>query len=174
VEWTPKGATAVRDKSYLYISPTYTAHYKDQHRIDRGRALLGAACANRPVLRALPTLSLSRDSFDGVAVPRQAKKRNSRKATPARIQARGAVSARGCSTGHGRPASRGSYQRASTFVTPWPIERARWSLVARTHDTISVRELRLLACANTSPLARPAVRRRCPWCSVAGCKTHDR
>jgi hypothetical protein len=93
--------TEVRDKSYLYISPTYTAHYKDEHGIDRGR-------------------------FDGVAVPRQAKKRNSGKATPARIQARGAVSARGCSTGHGRPVSRGSYPRASTFATPWPVERARW------------------------------------------------
>ncbi|GAC1348387.1 MAG: hypothetical protein NVSMB18_36420 [Acetobacteraceae bacterium] len=67
VQWTPKGAAAVRDKAYQFISPTYVNNYKDERGVDRGRALLGAACTNRPVLRQLPTLSLSRESIDGVA-----------------------------------------------------------------------------------------------------------
>jgi hypothetical protein len=56
------------------------------------------------------------------------------------------------STGHGRPVSPGSSPRASTFSTPWPVERARWVCRARTHDPISVREFRLLAYTNSSPL----------------------
>jgi hypothetical protein len=75
VEWTPKGAKAIRNKSYQFISPTYTDHYKDETGTDRGRALLGAACTNRPVLRQLPTLSLSRQEIDGVAVATPRKRR---------------------------------------------------------------------------------------------------
>lgn len=79
VEWTPKGAKAVRTGADKFISPTYTAHYKDEQGVDRGQALLGAALTNRPVLRQLPVLSLSRDSFDGVATPRKRKKTMSKK-----------------------------------------------------------------------------------------------
>lgn len=68
VEFTPAGAQKVRDGEYLYISPTFVENYKDEHGESHGKALLGAALTNRPVLRKdMPTLSLSRDSFDGVA-----------------------------------------------------------------------------------------------------------
>jgi hypothetical protein len=79
VEWTPRGAAAIRDRSYRHISPTFTSHYVDEFGKDRGRALLGAACSNRPVLRSLPTLSLSRESYDGVAVPKKKGKSMSKK-----------------------------------------------------------------------------------------------
>jgi hypothetical protein len=63
VEWTPKGAAAIRDGSYKFISPSYTSHYTDETGTDRGRALIGAGLTNRPVLRrGMPTLTLSRDA----------------------------------------------------------------------------------------------------------------
>jgi hypothetical protein len=78
VEWTPKGAAAIRDRSYRHISPTFTSHYVDERGEDRGRALLGAACTNRPVLRELPTLSLSRDAYDGVATRKKGKSKKAK------------------------------------------------------------------------------------------------
>jgi phage I-like protein len=69
VSWTRKGAEAVRDETYRHISPSFTNAFVDEHGKNRGRALLGAALTNRPFLRSLPTVSLSRDSYDGVAVP---------------------------------------------------------------------------------------------------------
>jgi hypothetical protein len=61
VEFTPSGAKAVRDGDYRMISPTFVQNYVDEHGISHGRALLGAALTNRPVLRkGMPTLSLSR------------------------------------------------------------------------------------------------------------------
>ena len=75
VEFTPTGAKAVRDGDYLYISPTFVNNYTDEHGETHGKALLGAALTNRPVLRkGMPTLSLSRDRFDGVATRRRKKK----------------------------------------------------------------------------------------------------
>jgi hypothetical protein len=72
VEWTPKGAKSVRNGDWRYISPTFVNDFKDEHGDSHGRALIGAALTNRPVLRkGMPTLSLSRDAFDGVAVPRR-------------------------------------------------------------------------------------------------------
>ncbi len=78
VEWTPRGAAAIRDKSYQFISPTYTEHYKDETGTDRGRALIGAALTNRPVLRQLPTLSLSREDIPDVATPTSSKRERKR------------------------------------------------------------------------------------------------
>jgi hypothetical protein len=75
VEWTPKGAKSIRNGDYRHISPTFVANYADEHGEKHGRALIGAALTNRPVLRqGMPCLSLSRDTFDGVATPRKAKK----------------------------------------------------------------------------------------------------
>lgn len=71
VEWTPRGAKSIRDGDYRYVSPTFVADYADEHGDKHGKALIGAALTNRPVLRAgMPCLSLSRDTFDGVATPR--------------------------------------------------------------------------------------------------------
>jgi hypothetical protein len=70
VEFTPRGAKSIRNGDYRYISPTFVADYTDEHGEKHGRALIGAALTNRPVLRkGMPTLSLSRDPFDGVAIP---------------------------------------------------------------------------------------------------------
>jgi hypothetical protein len=72
VEWTPRGAKAIRNEDYRHISPTFVADYGDKH----GKALIGAALTNRPVLRkGMPCLSLSRDRFDDVATPRKRKKK---------------------------------------------------------------------------------------------------
>lgn len=59
VEWTPKGESAVREKRYLYISPTFVADLKDQQGQSRGPALLRAALTNNPFLRQMPAVSLS-------------------------------------------------------------------------------------------------------------------
>jgi Mu-like prophage I protein len=72
VEWTKRGAKAIRRGDYRHISPTFVSDFKDEHGQSRGKALIGAALTNRPVLRqGMPTLSLSRDRFDGVATPRK-------------------------------------------------------------------------------------------------------
>ena len=76
VEFTPRGAKAVRRGDYRYISPTFVSDFKDEHGESRGRALIGAALTNRPVLRkGMPTLSLSRDHIEGAAVPGKTKKK---------------------------------------------------------------------------------------------------
>lgn len=59
VEWTPKGESAVREKRYLYISPTFVSDLKDQQGKSRGPALLRAALTNNPFLRQMPAVSLS-------------------------------------------------------------------------------------------------------------------
>lgn len=69
-QFTRAGAKAVRDGTYKYTSPTFVENYTDEHGQKHGKALIGGALTNRPVLRkGMPTLSLSRDSFDGVATP---------------------------------------------------------------------------------------------------------
>lgn len=68
VQWTRTGAKSVRDGDYKYISPTFVSNFVDEHKQSRGKALVGAALTNRPVLRqGMPTLSLSKDSLEGVA-----------------------------------------------------------------------------------------------------------
>jgi phage I-like protein len=59
VEWTPLGESAVRDKRYLYISPTFVSDFKDAQGKSRGPALLRAALTNNPFLRQMPAVSLS-------------------------------------------------------------------------------------------------------------------
>jgi hypothetical protein len=76
VEWTPRGAKAIRNEDYRHISPTFVADYRDEHGDKHGKALIGAALTNRPVLRkGMPCLSLSRDRFDDVATPPKRKKK---------------------------------------------------------------------------------------------------
>lgn len=59
VEWTTKGAAAVREKRYLYISPTFVGDLKDPQGQSLGPALLRAALTNNPFLRQMPAVSLS-------------------------------------------------------------------------------------------------------------------
>lgn len=70
MQFTRAGAQAVRDGDYKYLSPTFVENYTDEHGQKHGKTLIGGAFTNRPVLRkGMPTLSLSADTFDGVAVP---------------------------------------------------------------------------------------------------------
>lgn len=72
-QFTKAGAKAIRDGDYKYISPTFVENYTDEHGAKHGKALIGGAVTNRPVLRkGMPTLSLSKDTLDGVAVPSDA------------------------------------------------------------------------------------------------------
>lgn len=59
VEWTPVGEAAIRDKRYLYISPTFVSDFKDQQGNGLGPALLRAGLTNNPFLRQMPAVSLS-------------------------------------------------------------------------------------------------------------------
>jgi len=59
VEWTPVGESAVREKRYLYISPTFKADLHDEQGRSLGPALLRAALTNNPFLRQMPAVSLS-------------------------------------------------------------------------------------------------------------------
>jgi hypothetical protein len=69
-QFTKAGAKAVRDGDYRYTSPTFVENYTDEHGAKHGKALIGGALTNRPVLRkGMPCLSLSKDSFEGVATP---------------------------------------------------------------------------------------------------------
>lgn len=57
VEWTPKGESAIRDKRYLFFSPTF-GPWVDEHGTRYPDTLIGGALTNRPFL-GLPTISLS-------------------------------------------------------------------------------------------------------------------
>ena len=60
VEWTPLGEKAVKERRYLYISPTFVQDWKDETGAKSGRALIGAALTNRPFLRKdMPALTLA-------------------------------------------------------------------------------------------------------------------
>lgn len=73
-QFTRAGAKSVRDGDYKYTSPTFVENYTDEHGVKHGKALIGGALTNRPVLRqGMPTLSLSADTFEGVATPSEPK-----------------------------------------------------------------------------------------------------
>jgi len=58
VEWTPAGEQKVREKRFLYISPTFRSRHLDQQGNDLGPALLRAALTNNPFLHTMPAISL--------------------------------------------------------------------------------------------------------------------
>lgn len=60
VEWTKDGAEAVREKRYLFISPSYSPNYKDEYGKAHGTALVGIALTNRPALK-MAAVSLSEE-----------------------------------------------------------------------------------------------------------------
>lgn len=69
IEWTPEGAEAVRNRYWLYVSPTFTQHYRDEQGKDIGPTLLGVALTNRPFLRqGMPAISLS-EQLAGAELP---------------------------------------------------------------------------------------------------------
>jgi phage I-like protein len=58
VEWTPAGEEKIRDKRYLYISPTFRARHVDDQGRNIGPVLLRAALTNNPFLHRMPAISL--------------------------------------------------------------------------------------------------------------------
>lgn len=61
IEWTPDGAEAIRNRYYLFVSPSFVRHLKGEDGADLGPALLGVALTNRPFLaKGMPALSLSK------------------------------------------------------------------------------------------------------------------
>lgn len=58
VEWTPLGASAIREKRYKFISPTFVGNLRNQIGEKLGPALLRAALTNSPFLASMPAVSL--------------------------------------------------------------------------------------------------------------------
>lgn len=58
VEWTPKGEAAIREKRYLFFSPTY-GDFKDETGTIHANTLVGGALTNKPFLTSMPMLTLA-------------------------------------------------------------------------------------------------------------------
>lgn len=60
IEWTPRGAQAVKDREYLFVSPTFGDEFADEQGGATGPYMHGVALTNRPFLRrGMPAISLS-------------------------------------------------------------------------------------------------------------------
>lgn len=70
IEWTDKGAQAVRERRYLFVSPTFSDNAADEQQNATGPYLHGVALTNRPFLRrGMPAISLSAGTDLTVAEP---------------------------------------------------------------------------------------------------------
>jgi hypothetical protein len=67
VEWTALGAEAIREKRYLFISPTWAWDARNARDQKVGPKLIGAGMTNRPFFSELPALDLSRRAQAAVA-----------------------------------------------------------------------------------------------------------
>jgi hypothetical protein len=62
VEWTPKGAEAIRDRRFLFISPTWKMKGEDDEGKQHGPRLIGAGLTNRPFFQGMgPVVSFSEE-----------------------------------------------------------------------------------------------------------------
>jgi len=64
VEWTKAAAQKIRDRAYLFISPTFTMAGRGDDGSTCGPKLIGAALTNRPFLERMAVVSLSADFSD--------------------------------------------------------------------------------------------------------------
>jgi phage I-like protein len=62
VEWNTLGQDLVKDRRYVYLSPSYVQDYKDETGKSHGTTLIGVALTNRPFL-TMATVSLSKSNF---------------------------------------------------------------------------------------------------------------
>jgi Mu-like prophage I protein len=69
VEWTWRGAWAIKDQEYKYISPTWVLDYVDDSGEKRGPVLLGAALTNRPFFERMAVVTCSRTFNQDDLVP---------------------------------------------------------------------------------------------------------
>ena len=58
VEWTPVGEKAIKEKRYLFFSPTYGPH-KTEDGAEHDNTLIGGALTNRPFLTGMPAITLA-------------------------------------------------------------------------------------------------------------------
>lgn len=58
-DWNSLGKQLIEDRRYLYLSPSYHPHFKDEKGVDHGTALVGVGLTNRPFL-SMATISLSK------------------------------------------------------------------------------------------------------------------
>jgi len=59
IRWTPKGALALSDREFRYLSPEFNQNYLHPHTgVEHGPTLLGAALVNRPFLKMDAIVSL--------------------------------------------------------------------------------------------------------------------
>lgn len=58
VEWTPKGAKAIRSKQYLFVSPAYGTH-RSEDGTEHDDTLVSVGLTNKPRLDSLPMLTLA-------------------------------------------------------------------------------------------------------------------
>jgi Mu-like prophage I protein len=75
VEWTKRGAEAIRSRAYMYISPTWSFDGRDERGARVGPKLIGAGLTNRPHFESLPALNLTAaaaDRFDVMWVEQEA------------------------------------------------------------------------------------------------------
>ena len=63
-EWTPQAAQKIRDRRYMFISPTFSMVGKGESGETIGPKMVGAALSNRPFLENMATVSLSADFSD--------------------------------------------------------------------------------------------------------------
>lgn len=63
VEWTKAAAQKIRDRAYMFISPTFVMNGRDEGGNAVGPKLVGAALTNRPFLERMAAVSLSTFSF---------------------------------------------------------------------------------------------------------------
>jgi hypothetical protein len=63
VEWTKIGADAIRERRFMFVSPTWSFEATDEHGGNVGPKLIGAGLTNRPHFQ-LPALNLSHASAD--------------------------------------------------------------------------------------------------------------
>lgn len=62
VEWNTLGQSLVKDRRYVYLSPSYVHDLKDETGKSHGTALIGVALTNRPFL-TMATVNLSKGNF---------------------------------------------------------------------------------------------------------------
>jgi hypothetical protein len=74
IQWTKLGADAIRERRFLYISPTWSFDGRDEHGASVGPKLIGAGLTNRPHFESFPALNLSAaaaDRFDGMWIEQE-------------------------------------------------------------------------------------------------------
>ena len=66
VEWTPKGAEAIKNREYQFVSPSFVKDHTHKDGTKIGTTLLAAAITNHPFLEGMQALTLRTPAIAGV------------------------------------------------------------------------------------------------------------